>query len=130
MTLRAFPTPCLPPHMQVSPGVMPRLQQGWYYALTDPQAASACSSGCAVCLVAHTPSSASSTRITMVYTPPEHRGRGHAKVAGERPAQEWLWAQLEASVAPLKLEQAFILWGLQVCVCEPSLPSMSAKGSW
>jgi hypothetical protein len=32
--------------------------------------------------VSHTPSSASSTRITMVYTPVEHRGHGYARTAG------------------------------------------------
>jgi hypothetical protein len=62
--------------VQVRPGVMPRLEQGWYHALVDP------TSGCDVCLLAHTPSSTSSTRITMVYIPPEHRGRGHDAAAG------------------------------------------------
>lgn len=76
---------------QVEDSVLPRLQQGMYFLLRHSQLASSgseasggssSSSGTPVCLVSHSPSSGSSTRITMVYTPQEQRGRGHAKTAG------------------------------------------------
>jgi len=78
LSCRVAHTCCWRVHqLQVAAGVMPRLQQGWYFLLA------ATAGGPPVCLVAHTPSSHASTRITMVYTPAEHRGKGHAKAAGE-----------------------------------------------
>jgi hypothetical protein len=54
--------------------LQPWLQQGELYVL---QAA-----GEPVCLLCHVPTTSSSTRIVLVYTPQGHRRKGHARAAG------------------------------------------------
>jgi hypothetical protein len=71
------------PHLQAM--VLPRLQQGLYYVLCDSSAAGAAAAAAAVpvCMASHVPTSSDSTRITMLYTPAEQRGRGYGRHTSE-----------------------------------------------
>lgn len=77
--------------------VTPRLQRGLYHVLTD-------AAGVAVCMASHYPTSSSSTRITMLYTPQEFRGRGFGRQAGEFPSGSFRacshWCLLSRGKAP------------------------------
>jgi hypothetical protein len=59
---------------QINALLQPWLQQGQFHVL---QAA-----GHPVCLLCDVPTTSSSTRIVLVYTPQEHRRKGHARAAG------------------------------------------------
>lgn len=69
-----FHLPGPPPAAQLSAMVLPRLQCGLYSVLKDGSQA--------VCMIGHVPTSNSSTRITMLYTPEEFRGKGYGRIAG------------------------------------------------
>lgn len=62
-----------PSDSQVQVLLQPWMKQGQFHVL---QAA-----GQPVCLLCHVPTTNSSSRIVLVYTPEQHRRRGHARVA-------------------------------------------------
>jgi hypothetical protein len=71
----AMHTTAPPSDSQVSLLLQPWLQQGQFQLLH--------AAGQPVCLLCHVPTTSSSVRIVLVYTPQQHRRRGHARVAGE-----------------------------------------------
>jgi mono/diheme cytochrome c family protein len=89
---QVFHLPSAPAAPQLQEMVLPRLQRGLYHVLYDsapatfaaaaaaPQAAAA-----PVCMACHVPTSSDSARITMLYTPPEQRGRGYGRQTSELP---------------------------------------------
>lgn len=72
---QVFHMPTPPPLQQLSKMTLPRLRNGLYSVVRD--------NGQAVSMVSHVPTSESSTRITMLYTPEVCRGRGYGRFAGE-----------------------------------------------
>ncbi|KAF6261605.1 hypothetical protein COO60DRAFT_741693 [Scenedesmus sp. NREL 46B-D3] len=74
---QAFHLASAPPAPQLQAMVLPRLQQGLYYLLHDSSAAAAAAAP--VCMACHVPTSSDSTRVTMLFTPAEQRGRGYGR---------------------------------------------------
>jgi hypothetical protein len=72
-----------PPAPQLQAMVLPRLQQGLYFVLCDSSAATGAAAAAPVCMASHVPTSSDSTRITMLYTPAEHRSRGYGGQTSE-----------------------------------------------
>jgi hypothetical protein len=87
---QVFHLPSAPALPQLQDMVLPRLQRGLYHVLCDSApadtaaaAAAAPAAAAPVCMACHVPTSSDSTRITMLYTPTEKRGRGYGRQTSE-----------------------------------------------
>jgi mono/diheme cytochrome c family protein len=90
--VQVFHLPSAPAAPQLQEMVLPRLQRGLYHVLYDSAPATLAAAAAAtqaasapVCMACHVPTSSDSARITMLYTPPEQRGRGYGRQTSELP---------------------------------------------